>query len=114
MAKKIKNERKLVEVEVDCETNRLYGSLDGAIAYLQEIKEQYKDTNIVLDENWTGYEDMQMRFVYTRLENDEEYEARIAQEKRLAAAHEYMRKAEEHRKKDLEELNRLKSKLGLR
>jgi hypothetical protein len=106
MAKKNEEKRKLVEV--------LYGSLHDAITYLQEIKEQYKDTNIYLDEHWTGYEDMCMRFVYTRLENDEEYDRRIAHEKAMKKIHEDQRREEEQRKKDMKELNRLKSKLGIR
>jgi hypothetical protein len=97
-----------IEVEVDCDKDRLYGNIDGAIKYLQEIKEKYP-SDIVLDEHWTGYEDMTMRFVYCRDETDEEYNRRLADE---AAKAEIFRraqieeKAKNERRKEYERLSR--------
>ena len=64
-----------IERVVDCDTNRLYGSLDKAIEYLQEVKEKHPTAE--LDEHWYGYEDMLMRFVYFSPETDEEYSHRL-------------------------------------
>jgi hypothetical protein len=61
-----------VEVREDVDTERLYGNIDGAIKYLEEIRDKFKGTNITLDEHWTGYENMEMNFLWTRLETDEE------------------------------------------
>ena len=63
--------RAIVEREVDCDTNRLYGNILGAIAYLGEIKEKYPEAQ--LDEKWTGYETMYMRFAWSEPQTDEEY-----------------------------------------
>ncbi len=63
--------RATVEREVDCDTNRLYGPLDGAIAYLQAVKAEHPKAQ--LDEHWTGYEDMYMRFAWSEPQTDEEY-----------------------------------------
>ena len=100
-------QRKRVEVEIDCDTNRLYGDLKEAAAYLLEIAEQYPQAS--LDEHWTGYEDMEMRFVYHREENDEEFAARLEEERQEADRLERQRaegakKAE--RRQQWEKLNR--------
>lgn len=42
MAKKAP-ERKLITILIDCDTERLYGNLATAIAYLQEVMEQHPD-----------------------------------------------------------------------
>lgn len=63
--------RAIVEREVDCDTGKLYGPLPGAIAYLQEIAAKYPKAE--LDEKWTGYEDMYMRFAWSEPQTDEEY-----------------------------------------
>lgn len=105
--------RKIVEAEVDCDTNRLYGKIDDAIAYLIEVRDRHRGTDIGLEEHWTGYEDMTMRFVYSREENDDEYAIRIQQEKWAREA-EVERKAKEAaRAKDLKEYQRLKQRLGI-
>ena len=63
--------RLLTEVEVPCDVNRLYGPLDVSVTYLQEVRTEHPEAQ--LDENWTGYEDMEMRFVYYKPMNDEAY-----------------------------------------
>lgn len=81
---KVQNRRKFpqltsVEAEIDCDTDKLYHhDLGVAIQYLVEIKTQYP--NASLDEKWTGYEDMYMRFVYDRPETDDEYYDRLQSE----------------------------------
>jgi hypothetical protein len=64
-------QRATVEREAECDTDRLYGPLDNAIAYLREVYEQHPQAT--LDEHWTGYEDMEMRFAWNELQSDEEY-----------------------------------------
>ena len=104
--------RGFVEERFNADVNRLYGSIDEAISYLTEIREQYRGTNISLDEHWTGYEDMEMTFVYTREETDAEMAHRImrAEADRKRAEEERKRKAE--RAKDQKEYERLAQKLG--
>jgi hypothetical protein len=104
-------ERRTVEVEVDCDTQRLYGSIDEAIAYMNEIRDQYRGTNIGLDEKWTGYEDMHMRFAYTREENDAEYARRMEVLERDIARKAEERRKEEERKRIATEIKRLQSKM---
>ena len=73
--------RKIVVRELSCDTGKLYASLPEAIAYLQQIAAQHSDKpDLSLDEHWTGYEDMDMRFTYTGPESDEDYNRRIIQE----------------------------------
>lgn len=114
MTKKKKEEQKiLVEERVDVDTKRLYGSLDDAILYMTEIRDQYRGVDITLDEHWTGYEDMEMTFVYQREETDTEFACRLRQieaDRRYAAE---KKRLADQREKDLEELARLKSKLGI-
>lgn len=82
---KRKSERRTVEVAIDCDTSRLYGPLADAIAYLQEVLAAHPEAaGLSLDEHWTGYEDMEMRFVYARPETDEEYERRLQLEREEA------------------------------
>ena len=63
--------RARIEREIPCDTDVLYGPLDKAITYLESIKRDYPSAR--LDENWTGYEEMYMRFVWTSEQTDEEY-----------------------------------------
>jgi pyridoxine/pyridoxamine 5'-phosphate oxidase len=95
--KKDKEEERLrIEVRVDCDTERLYSeNIDDAIQYLQEMKAKYAGYKISLDEHWTGYEDMQMTFVFWRDENDEEYNRRME-----------MKRAREEREREEEERKR--------
>ncbi len=110
---KVRNERKQVEVGVDCDTQRLYGDINGAIRYMEEIRDAHKGVNIMLDEHWTGYEDMEMRFVYWREENDEEFTRRQEREEWERKRAEEERKRTAARKRDLDEYNRLRTKLGM-
>jgi hypothetical protein len=116
MTKKKKEEqREIIKVREDCDTDRLYGSIDDAISYLTEMRDKFRGCDrFGLEEHWTGYEDMEMVFSYTREENDEEFARRLADEelRRRVAAEE--RKRREDREKDLKEFNRLKSRLGIR
>jgi hypothetical protein len=102
-------DKQRVTVAVDCDTQRLYGRIGEAIGYLKEIAEQYKDTDISLSENWTGYEDMEMRFEYTREETDGEFAARAEQEryKKKCAAEEAARvRARREKEQQFEQLRR--------
>jgi hypothetical protein len=101
--------RKNAEREVDCDTDKLYGRLDVAIQYLKDIQAQYPDAE--LEEKWTGYETMYMRFVYITPETDEEYQRRL-----YFALHEQKRmrkdRDERNRKRAIEEkIAKLKAQL---
>ncbi len=113
MKKKAEQERKQVEVRLDVDTNRLYGDLEGAILYLREISQQYQEFNISLSEHWTGYEDMDMSFVYSREETDEEMASRLEHEERAKQYARREAKKAEERKADLVEYERLRSRLGI-
>ena len=117
MAKSKKKEelvRKQVEVVIDCDTNRLYSSsIDETIKYLIEVRDANQGRSIVLDEHWSGYENMEMRFVYYREENDAEYEHRIKLEEYRAQVASQAAAREKSRVADLAEFNRLRKKLGM-
>lgn len=105
--------RQTIEEKIDADTGRLYGPIDGAIQYLKDMKAKY-GSGVSLDEHWSGYEDMDMVFVFTREETDAEMNRRIGIEKereRMAAEEAKRVKA---RKADMAELERLKRKLGVR
>lgn len=101
-----------VEVHVDCDTDRLYGSIGQAIKYLKEVQEQYKGYDISLFEHWTGYEDMEMKFVYFRDETNEEMNRRIEERKRQQELEKEWAQKEEDRKKRLEQYEKLKREFG--
>ena len=96
------------------DTSRLYGSLDEAIAYLKEVNEKYAGTDISLAENWTGYEDMDMVFIYSREETAQERNRRKALEREQdeARARDLAQRAE--REEKLAAYNKLKKELGIR
>lgn len=98
------------DVYHDADTNKLYGSLDSAINYLQKVRKEHPDWQ--LHEFWSGYEDMTMTFYESRLETDDEYESRLKQE----AHQERLAKQEQDRKaaleKDRKEYEKLRRKLG--
>lgn len=74
-----KNDKRRCVIErLPADTDRLYGPLDDAIAYLQEVLANHPHAQ--LTEHWTGYEDMEMQFQWSREENDEEMRARLADE----------------------------------
>lgn len=60
-----------VEREIACDTDKLYGPLSQAIDYLKTIQKTHPQAS--LDEHWTGYEDMYMRFAWSEEETDQEY-----------------------------------------
>lgn len=109
---KNKNQTK-IEERFNVDKNRLYGNLNDTIKYLQEIKEKYSGIDIRLDEHWTGYEDMDMTFVYNRDETREETLTRLEIEEQNQRYAREQRKREETRKADLAELKRLREKLGI-
>lgn len=107
--KKKPPEKKRIAVEVDCDTERLYGPIPGAIKYLQEIANQFPGIDITLYENWTGYEDMSMIFLYSRLETDEEFNVRLEQEAyaaKLAAEKNQRDAVRREKEKQFEQLRR--------
>lgn len=107
------NEKKKVERQLDVDTNRLYGTLSEAIAYLQEVQSANKDKpDLSLTENWTGYEYMDMIFTYSTLETDEEFEFRLQLEEYRRKEVEKAAAREKQRQLDLKELKRLQDKLG--
>lgn len=104
---------KVIET-VDVDTTRLYGFLDEAIAYLKEVNEKYAGTDISLVENWTGYEDMEMVFTYTREETAQERNRRKALEREQEEARARDRAQCAEREKKLAAYNKLKKELGIR
>ena len=114
----MKTDEILQKVVLDsCDTERLYGPLPDAIAYLQEMHAKHPEAK--LHEEWSGYsgyEKMEMTFRYTRPETDEELRLRKVLEQAKAKA---KYEAEERRRKkeraaDFEKLEALKRKLGVR
>ena len=91
-----------VEREVDCDTDRLYGPVPQAIAYLQETHARHPEAT--LGEKWTGYEDMHMRFSWMEPQTDEEYVAHL---ERTLSFQRYLRNArDEERAKEREKLEK--------
>jgi len=88
--------KKAIDREVECDTDKLYHpDLNVTIQYLSEIKAQYPTAS--LEEKWTGYEDMYMRFTYRDDETDEEYDRRLyfianTEERERVARDEHRRK----------------------
>lgn len=101
-------DRKLITEEFEANTDRLYGPIDDAIVYLQEIRAQYPTANLY--EDWWGYGDMDMKFTYTRKENDDEYAARMAELRRKEEAAERRRQLQRER----EQLNKANKIASLR
>lgn len=96
-----------VEMRIDADRERLYGPILEAIAYLREVHAQHP--NAELDEHWTGYEDMDMTFVWHRQETDDEFQARqkqIAEEDRRAELQQREAETKSHRRKQWERLKR--------
>jgi hypothetical protein len=109
---KKEDQKKLVEAEIPLDTEKLYASLPEAIAYLQQIAAQHSDKpDLHIDEHWTGYEDMELRFAYNRLETDEEFKSRLEIEAAEAKRHSEMLR-EAQRRKDIEaQIERLRKQL---
>ena len=105
-------ERKTVEVEVDCDTERLYGPIEGAITYLLEMRQLHgHETGFGLQEKWTGYEDMHMAFTYSRIETDEEYDERLREEERERKWEEERRR-EKQKAQDRKQFDSLRNRYG--
>jgi hypothetical protein len=110
----MKDKKQRVEETVDCDYNRLCGNIDEAIRYLTEIRDRYVGTDISFSADTTGYDDIELSFVFTRDETDEELSRRLAieaQERRWA---EEERKRKCQRTKDEAQFKRLAQKLGRR
>lgn len=85
------------------DTERLYGPIPVAIKYMQEIQAEFgHHKDLTLLENWTGYEDMEMSFSFSRLETDEEFTSRLEQERKV--------REEQDRKRQVENLKKDKQK----
>jgi predicted dehydrogenase len=106
----MKPEKKTIVEHLDCDISRLYGSLDEAIAYLQEVKQ--KHPTVCLYENWTGYEDMEMVFEYIREETQEEYESRVEYEQERERIRILEAQKEEERQKRKAQYLALKREFG--
>jgi hypothetical protein len=101
------SDKKLVFRAADCDTSRLYDVLPKAIAYLKEMQRTLPP-DASLEENWTGYETMEMRFCWHEPETDDEYADRLEheQEAERRAAKERVAEAEKReRRKQWEKLN---------
>lgn len=110
--------RKKVERIIDVDVKRLFDvPLQQAASYLREVQAAHPGQDLHLVEHWSGYEDNEFRFVYDELENDEEYESRMEQE-RLQQEKEradLKRKAEiKAIDREIELLNRKRRGLGVR
>lgn len=101
-----------VEMAFDADTDRLFGNLDGAISYLEDIRSRYPDAE--LDENRTGHETSRIVFVYSRLETDEEYRSRQDDEDRMRERAEEQRAREKAHAEKVKEYQRLGRELGYR
>jgi len=101
--------RLTVNEEIDADTGKLYGPISEAIKYLQEVQKQHPTAT--LDEKWTGYEDMYMRFVWTREENDKEYEDRMKVQQRVEANRLKEKQRVERNNQIKAEIKRLQAKL---
>lgn len=103
-------ERRKVEEVVDCNHDRLYGSLDEAIKYLQEVREKYPQAQ--LEEYWYGYEDMCLRFTYLRDETDKEFEQRKEMQRIYEENVKREKEREKLKKEKLKQIEALKKELA--
>lgn len=111
--KKVEEQKKQIEVNIDFDASRLYGKIDGVIAYLQELRQQHSGVDLLIDFGTSGYDSVEEEISYYREETDEEFARRLAELDRQRKAREEEARREEQRKKDLREYERLKSKLGI-
>lgn len=95
----------------DCD---IFGeTVDDTIAFLNDLRSKHPDKVIYIDDHWTGYEDVEYRFIYYSDETEEEYTDRQEVLRRLQEKEDKEKSDQERRKSDLNEYNRLKKKLGL-
>lgn len=86
-------------------TSSLEGSIPGAIAYLDSLYEDNKDTyDSIYIENDGGYDYQYLSLFGSRLETDAEYQNRVDKE---------MARLEKERAKDLKEYEKIKKKYKL-
>jgi hypothetical protein len=109
------NDRLTIEQEINCDYAKLFNNdLNVAISYLSEMHSKYSHLGTIsLDECWTGYEEMHMRFVLTRLENDEEYNHRLKFEQEIAETKKLKQRQQIEEKKQKALLAFNKAKLEL-
>ena len=88
------DDRLILQRTERCNTDRLYGPIDEAIEYLKEVKARHPEAQ--LDEHWTGYEDMEIRFVWFGLETDQEYYSRRSLEREKSQREEQERLRKKH------------------
>jgi hypothetical protein len=105
-----KDKRREVLETLDCDTERLYGTLDQAIAYLKEVRETHPQAT--LEEHWTGYQDMEMRFSWSRPETDEEMQHRVEQERAQERFKAEQRKKETAREERRKQYLKLQQEFG--
>jgi hypothetical protein len=105
-----KRKRKKIRVLIDCDTERLYGDLKAAAAYLLEIAEEHPTAT--LHEEWSGYEDMGMVFQDYRDETDEELALRLKMEEERRRREDRDREVARQREQRLKQYQKLKREFG--
>ena len=107
--------RKNLVRDIPFEYSEVFGlDIRKAAEYLIKIADEHKDKEIYLEENWTGYEDMEMKMYFMSPETNEEYNDRIAHEKEMKERAQRAWEQEQERDKKIAEYNKLKSELGFR
>lgn len=104
------NQRKtIVEKVGSLDPADLDGSLDVAIAYLQKVQLEHPNWQIT---SWYEYDGFQMEFIEHRLENDQEFAARKAQERAARAEKKAAVTREAKREEKRKEIKKLQSELS--
>jgi Skp family chaperone for outer membrane proteins len=80
MKKHSRFDPRVIQSYIACDTDRLYGTLDQAIAYLNEVKAAHPNHTLQLSEAWDGYEDMHMEFTAFIRETQPEANLRAEEE----------------------------------
>jgi hypothetical protein len=94
-----------LQTVIPCDTDKLYGNLGTAIAYLQEVRAAHPNHTLQLTEEWTGYEDMHMEFTLFRMETKEEAYTRADSQATLDKAREAQEVRVKKQRVDLAEEN---------
>ncbi len=92
---------------ISIDRDELFGELDSVIDLLSKIRNKYKNEDIYLNEEWSGYEDNYFEIVVSRLETVDECKVRIKKEEEEALQEQQRvqkaKKAEEvERKREIE------------
>lgn len=103
----MKTPQKLTIYEpIDCDIDKLFNvDLREAAEYLLSVYKKYP--NAALDEHWTGYEDMEIRFLVEREETDEEFFHRLrleAEQKRIQALVDEVNKKHQEKEKQFKQM----------